>query len=83
MLNPIYVVSETKFNNFLISWKNHVPFLRYSACYNLKRFIDFKNWDVMMSISFQGDFFGTSFERKLLKLVQLIDIVMGNIIGKN
>ena len=45
---------EAQIKNFFISWKNNVPFLKYSNFYTLNHFINLKNYDVMIKISTQS-----------------------------
>ena len=45
------VVFEAQFKNSFISWKSRVPFLTNSLFYVLNHSINFKSYDVMISIS--------------------------------
>ena len=42
---------EAQIKNLFISWKNNVPFLKYSNFYTLNHFINLKNYDFMIKIS--------------------------------
>ena len=54
MINSQNVLFEAQFASIFILWKSHVSFMRYSSFNILNHFINFKNCDVLMSISFQG-----------------------------
>lgn len=68
-----------------ILWKSHVPLLRYPIFYNSNHFINFKiitpRWLLTLEVEYNFDIFWIIYHL-VMKLAQLIDLVMGNIIRK-
>lgn len=81
MITSENIILETQFKNLFL-WKSYVPFLRYSICYILNHSIYIKNCDVMISTGFLGWVHFWIADHLVVKIGQLIDIIISNVLSK-